>query len=126
VMAEFMGLPHATLAVDVAIEDRRVRVKRELEGGWFQHVSMPLPALVTIQSGRGRLRYATLMGIKKARSKPLRRLTAAELGVAPARQVRLRRLYPPRHSKQTTMLAGSAQEQAAQLVEKLRREVRVL
>ena len=125
-MAELLRLPHATLVIEAAIEDGRVRVKRELEGGWFQHVSMPLPALVTIQSGRGRLRYATLMGIKKARSKPLRRLTAAELGVAPARQVRLRRLYPPRHSKQTTMLAGAAQEQAAQLGEKLRREVRVL
>jgi hypothetical protein len=48
------------------------------------------------------------------------------LGVAPARQLRLRRLHPPRHDKQTTMLTGSAQEQAAQLVEILRHEVRVL
>ena len=126
VMAELLRLPHATLAVEVALEDGRVRVKRELEGGWFQHVSMALPALVTIQSGSIRLRYATLMGIKKARTKPLRRLTAAELGVAPARAVRLRRLYPPQHSRQTEMLAGSPAEQAAQLVEKLRHEARVL
>jgi len=126
VMAELLRLPHATLVIEAAIEDGRVRVKRELEGGWFQHVSMPLPALVTIQSGSIRLRYATLMGIKRARTKPVRRLTAAELGVAPARQLRLRRLHPPRHDKQTTMLTGSAQEQAAQLVEILRHEVRVL
>ena len=61
-----------------------MRVKRELEGGWFQHVAMPLPALLTIQSGINRLRYATLMGIKKAKTKEVTRLTAAELGVAPA------------------------------------------
>jgi electron transfer flavoprotein beta subunit len=126
VMAELMRLPHATLVMQIEIEDGKVRVKRELEGGWFQRVSLPLPALVTIQSGISRLRYATLMGIKKARSKPLRRLTAAELGVAPARAVRLRRLYLPRRARETEMLAGSAQEQAAQLVEKLRHEARVL
>ena len=46
-----------------------IKVKRELEDGWFQHVEMPLPALLAIQSGINKLRYATLMGIKKAKSK---------------------------------------------------------
>ena len=55
-------------------------MKRELEDGWFQHVEMPLPALLTIQSGISKLRYATLMGIKKAKTKEVRRVTAADLG----------------------------------------------
>jgi len=126
VMAECMGLPHVTLVMQVEIEAGRARVKRELEGGWFQHVSMPLPVLLTIQSGISRLRYATLMGIKKAKTKPVSRLTAADLGVAPANGARLRRLCPPRHTKQTTMLEGSPAEQVAQLLEKLRHEARVL
>lgn len=126
VMAELMGLPHATMVMQVELEDGRVRVKRELEDGWFQHVSMPLPALLTIQSGISHLRYATLMGIKKAKTKQVRKLTAAELGVAPERAARLRRVHAPQHSRQTEMLAGSPAEQAAQLVEKLRHEVRVL
>ena len=126
VMAELLDLPHATLVMQVEVLDGRVRVKRELEGGWFQHVSMPLPALLTIQSGISRLRYATLMGIKKAKTKEVRKLTAAELGVAPANDTRLRRVHLPQHSKHTEMLTGFAAEQAAQLVEKLQHEVRVL
>ena len=58
----------------------RIRVKRELEDGWFQHVEMPLPALLTIQSGINKLRYATLMGIKKAKTKEVRRLTRGGSG----------------------------------------------
>jgi electron transfer flavoprotein beta subunit len=125
-MAELMGLPHATLAMSVQVEAGRLRVKRELEGGWFQNVTMPLPALITIQSGISRLRYATLMGIKRAKTKQVRKLTAAELGVAPAPGIALRRVYAPHSQKQTQMLTGSAQEQAAQLVEKLKHELRVI
>src|ERR1022692_3899524 len=45
------GLPHATLIMEVEKHESGIRVKRELEDGWFQHVEMPLPALLTIQSG---------------------------------------------------------------------------
>ncbi len=69
VLAELLGIPHATLIMHVEKTDTGVRVKRELEDGWFQHVEMPLPALLTIQSGGNKLRYATLMGIKKAKTK---------------------------------------------------------
>jgi electron transfer flavoprotein beta subunit len=125
-MAELMGLPHATLAMSVEVDSGRVRVKRELEAGWFQNVTMPLPALVTIQSGISRLRYATLMGIKRAKTKEVRKLGAAGLGVAPAPGIALRRVYAPHSLKQTQMLTGSPQEQAAQLVEKLRNELRAI
>lgn len=126
VMAELMGLPHATLAMSVEVEAGRLKVKRELEGGWFQNVTMPLPALITIQSGISKLRYATLMGIKRAKTKEVRKLTAAELGVAPATGIALRRVYTPHSDKQTQMLTGTPREQAAQLVEKLKHEVRAI
>src|SRR4051812_17077940 len=51
IMAELMGLPHATIIMQVEKQDGAIRVKRELENGWFQHVEIPLPALLTIQSG---------------------------------------------------------------------------
>jgi electron transfer flavoprotein beta subunit len=101
-------------------------VKRELEDGWFQHIEMPLPAVLTIQSGINKLRYATLMGIKKAKSKELRRVTAAELGAEFAATVTLDKVYMPLRSKQTVLLEGTPADQAAQLVEKLKHEVRVL
>ena len=69
ILAQLLGLPHATLIMNIEKEGDGIRVRRELEDGWFQNVDMPLPALLTIQSGATKLRYATLMGIKKAKTK---------------------------------------------------------
>ena len=126
VLAELLGVPHSTIIMSVSVVDGTLQVKRELEGGWFERVEMPTPALLTIQSGINKLRYATLMGIKKARSKPLDRVTPADLGVSTASTQQIRRLYPPEKSKQTQMLTGSPAEQAKALVEKLRFEARVI
>jgi electron transfer flavoprotein beta subunit len=126
ILAELLGVPHGTIIMAVVVEDSAIRVKRELEAGWFQHVEMPLPALLTIQSGINKVRYATLMGIKKAKSKPLQRYTPEELGVEMAPAQTIRRLYAPKSAKQTQFLEGSPKEAAAKLVEKLRFEARVL
>jgi electron transfer flavoprotein beta subunit len=127
ILAEVLGLPHATIIMQVEKQDGGIRVKRELEEGWFQHVDLPLPALLTIQSGISRLRYATLMGIKKAKTKELKRFTAAGLAVNPgAPNLVLERVYLPERSKRTQLFEGSPKEAAAQLVEKLRFEARVL
>lgn len=126
IMAELLGIPHATIVMQVELQDGAARVKRELEAGWFQWVKMPLPALFTIQSGISRLRYATLMGIKKAKSKEIKPLTAESLGVTPQPAAQLDRVFPPQRTKQTQMIEGSPAEQAARLVEKLKFEVRAL
>jgi electron transfer flavoprotein beta subunit len=124
VVAELLGIPHATLVLHVEKTDSGIRVKRELEDGWFQHIDLPLPAVLTIQSGGNKLRYATLMGIKKAKTKETRAVEAS-IPTAPA-TVELTRVFLPEKQKQTQMLKGSPPEIAAQLVEKLRSEVRVL
>jgi len=126
VVAELMGLPHGTIIMAVEKTDGGIRVKRELEDGWFQNVEMPLPAVLTIQSGINKLRYATLMGIKKAKTKEIKRVTVADLGVSSAPNAVISRVYLPQKSKQTQMLEGNAKEAAAKLVEKLKFEVRVI
>jgi len=126
VLAEILGLPHATIIMAAEVLDGTVRVKRELESGWFQNIEMPLPAVLTIQSGINKLRYATLMGIKKAKTKELRALAASDLGVVASTTASIERIYSPQKAKQTQLLTGSAREAAAKLVEKLRFEVRVL
>jgi electron transfer flavoprotein beta subunit len=126
ILAELLGLPHATIIMHAAVEDGSIRVKRELEAGWFQNVDLPLPALLTIQSGINKLRYATLMGIKKAKSKPLARYTPEELGVELGASQAIRKLYTPEKTKQTEFIEGTAKEAAAKLVEKLRFEARVI
>jgi electron transfer flavoprotein beta subunit len=126
ILAELLALPHATIIMEVEKGDSGIRVKRELEDGWFQHVEMPLPALLTIQSGISKLRYATLMGIKKAKTKEVKRLTASELGGAGAPSVTLDRVYLPERTKRTQVFEGNPKEAAAQLVEKLKFEARVI
>lgn len=126
VMAELLGIPHGTIIMQVEKLDGAIRVKRELEDGWFQHVEMPLPALLTIQSGGNKLRYATLMGIKKAKTKEVKMVAAADLGPVPQTSVVLERVSLPQKQKSTQMMTGSPAEVAAQLVEKLKFEVRVL
>ena len=126
ILAELLGLPHATIIMEVEKHEGGIRVKRELEDGWFQHVEMPLPALLSIQSGISKLRYATLMGIKKAKSKEVKRVSAAELGGKPAAAVTLDRIYLPERTKKTQVFEGDPKEAAAKLVEKLKFEARVI
>ena len=127
ILAELLGLPHATIVMQVETAPQAIRVKRELEDGWFQQVDLPLPALLTIQSGINKLRYATLMGIKKARTKEIRRVTPEELGAETgAPSILLERVYLPERTKRTQLWEGNPREAAAQLVEKLKFEARVL
>ena len=126
IVAELLNLPHATLILHVEKTDSGLTVKRELEEGWFQTIELPTPAVLTIQSGGNKLRYATLMGIKRAKTKEVRRVTAAELGVEAAPVVLLDRVALPQKQKSTQILPGTPKEAAAALVEKLKFEVRVL
>jgi electron transfer flavoprotein beta subunit len=88
---------------------------------------MPLPAVLTIQSGINKLRYATLIGIKQAKNKPLRKVTHAQVQQALGSNLqKIEKLYIPQKQKKTEMLDGSPTEVAKKLVDKLKNEVRVL
>jgi electron transfer flavoprotein beta subunit len=124
VLAEKLAVPHATIVMDVEVPAAGgVRVKRELEGGWFQWVAMPMPAVLTIQSGINQLRYATLKGIMAAKKKDVRTIDVAAPAVSRQRIVSL---YIPERSKRTQMIAGTPAEAAKELVTRLRDEARVI
>jgi len=127
ILAQILGLPHATIIMQIEKTETGIRVKRELEAGFFQFVDMPLPAVLTIQSGINKLRYATLIGIKQAKAKPLRKVTLAEVQSAMGGNLqKIEKLYVPEKSKNTEFLEGSAAEVAKKLVEKLKNELRVI
>lgn len=129
ILAETMGLPHSTIIMDVEVRGQTIRVKRELEGGWFQWIEISLPALLTIQSGISKPRYATLKGIMAAKSKPIQKLSLPALGLTPediAPRQKISRIYLPAKKARTEFLEGSAKEIAAQLVDKLKNEAKVL
>jgi electron transfer flavoprotein beta subunit len=126
IMAELLGLPHATIVIEVDAAADKFRVKRELESGWYQWYTMPLPALLTIQSGISQIRYATLKGIMAAKKKEIKEVTApADVVDRPSHQ-RIEKIYLPHKTKQTQMLGdGDAKAGAAELAQKLHTEARV-
>ncbi|MBI3951276.1 MAG: electron transfer flavoprotein subunit beta/FixA family protein [Acidobacteria bacterium] len=128
ILAELLGLPHVTIVMEIQMLDGKIKVKRELEGGWFQWIQLPMPAALTIQSGINHPRYATLKGIMGAKKKPIQMLSHQDLGFGEELRnfQRIERVYMPQKSKRTEMLEGSPKEVAAKLVEKLQREAKVI
>jgi len=129
VLAEKLGMPHATIIMEVQAspstgsEQGSVRVKRELEGGWFQWIALPMPALLTIQSGINQLRYATLKGIMAAKKKEIRKVSPSG-STEPTGKIL--GVHFPEKSKQTQMISGSPADAAKDLVKRLRDEARVI
>lgn len=127
VLAELLGIPHATIVIEV---DRTslngsLRVKRELESGWYQWFTYRLPSLLTIQSGISQIRYASLKGIMAAKKKEIKDVTPAVENFANGQTIE--KVYMPLKTKQTQMLGnGDERAGAVELVEKLKTEVRVL
>lgn len=127
ILAEILGWPHATIIMHIEKTDAGIKVKRELEAGFFQNVDIPLPAVLTIQSGINKLRYATLIGIKQAKNKPMRKVTMDEVKASLGENMqKIEKLYVPQKTKKTEMIEGSPADVAKKLVQKLKDEVRVL
>src|SRR5215213_10312642 len=127
ILAELLGIPHATIVIEVdrSSLNGSLRVKRELESGWYQWFTYQLPSLLTIQSGISQIRYASLKGIMAAKKKEIKDVVPNVEVFASASTIE--KVYMPWKSKQTQMLGGGdTKKGAAELVEKLKTEVRVL
>lgn len=131
ILADMLGLPHATIVMEIQAQNGGVKVKRELESGWFQWVELPLPALVTIQSGINQIRYATIKGIMMAKKKEIKQLGLSELGLSEsdvkdkASGLVFHNIYVPEKTKQAEILEGDPKEVAHKLAEKLKNEAKV-
>jgi len=133
-IAAFLGCGHATVVVGVEAnpDGRSLKVRRELEGGINETVELPMPATLTIQFGINQPRYASLKGIMAAKKKEFKVWSAADLGLEDGQIGRAGAMYevkeiliPERKSK-VEMISGTPEEAAATLVEKLRKEAKVL
>lgn len=125
-LAALLDRPHATIIMQIEVQDGKMKLKRELEAGWFQWMECPLPAVLTIQSGINKVRYATLKGIMAAKKKAITTIARESLGVAQETTQKIERIYVPTKTKKTEFLTGTAKEVASQLVEKLKFEARVI
>jgi electron transfer flavoprotein beta subunit len=125
-LAALLDRPHATIIMAIEVSGTTLKVKRELEAGWFQHIECPLPAVLSIQSGINKVRYATLKGIMAAKKKEIATLTRESLGISIEPTQKIEKIYVPAKTKKTEFLTGTPKEVAAKLVEKLKFEARVL
>jgi electron transfer flavoprotein beta subunit len=125
-LAGVLDVPHATIIIAIEVDGQKMKLKRELEAGWFQHIECPLPAVLTIQSGINKVRYATLKGIMAAKKKEITTIARESLGVSAEPTQRVEKIYVPTKTKKTEFLTGTPKEVAAKLVEKLKFEARVI
>ncbi len=125
-LASVLDVPHATIIMAIEVDGQKMKLKRELEAGWFQHIECPLPAVLSIQSGINKVRYATLKGIMAAKKKEITTSARESLGVSTELTQRVEKIYVPTKTKKTEFLTGTPKEVASKLVEKLKFEARVI
>lgn len=120
VIAERLGLPQASLVIEIQLKESGVRVRRELEAGWYQWFELPLPCALSIQSGINKPRYANMKGILAAKKKTIDKQEVGELlpDNLVASQIN-NKIYFPEKEKQTIMLEGNSEKIAAELFAKI-------
>jgi electron transfer flavoprotein beta subunit len=133
-LAEFLGYAHATVVVGVEAnpDAKSLKVRRELEGGIIETVELPTPAVLTIQFGINQPRYASLKGIMAAKKKDFKAWSGVDLGLQDdslgkaGAMYEVKEIFVPERKSKVEIISGSPEEAAVTLVEKLRKEAKVL
>jgi len=123
ILAQLLGVPHATGIVSAKLDGGQVEVERELEGGALEVVKVPLPCLLTAQTGMNEVRYASLKGIMQAKKKPLDKKALGDLGLdkgAVAARAKIEKIYTPPKGAGAEILSGSKDEIAQKFVGKVK------
>lgn len=121
-IGEMLGMSTASLVMETKVTDGVLKVKRELEAGWFQWVTMSLPASITIQSGLNTPRYTSLKGIMGAKKKEIK---VVEPDQGEALQT-LGAVSVPKSEKRTVMLEGNSEQIVYQLLEAFKTDIKIL
>jgi electron transfer flavoprotein beta subunit len=116
-LGEMLDRPHATMAIELVIEGGNAAVTRELEEGLRERLDVPLPAVLSAQTGLAEPRYVSIMGIKKTRKIPIDVVTPVEAGA----RLRLVGLEMPPAGKEVEFLEGSdLSVRVVELIEEVR------
>tara|TARA_Y100001970_G_scaffold24032_1_gene28421 strand:- start:4106 stop:4879 length:774 start_codon:yes stop_codon:yes gene_type:complete len=123
-LAEHLNMSHGSLVMETNISDNsKIKIKRELENGWFQWSELDLPASLTIQSGINKPRYASLRGIMMMKKKPINTIKLSEINAGANKIDNLKSMYVPQKTKETVKIDGAADEVAEKLYNILKNEL---
>ena len=126
-IAELLNMSHASLVMGTEfINNDTVKVKRELENGWFQWSELKLPISLTIQSGLNQPRYASLKGIMGVKKKTIDTYESDSLVGSETSKTELIKLFTPEKKKTTQFIEGSSDEIVEKLVNILKNEIKVI
>ena len=120
-VGELLNMSVATLAIQTDIDKEKIRVKRELESGWFQWVTLGSSASVTIQSGINQPRYPSLKGIMGAKKKEIKVVQSLIMD----KQQSVDKVFVPKTSKETEIIDTDLNSAVNRIVEILKTEVKV-
>lgn len=121
ILGEMLEMSTASLAMATEVGDGTIKVKRELEAGYFQWITMSLPASISVQSGCNTPRYPSLKGIMGAKKKEISEVTST----ISDQQQSIKKLYAPNSSKETVMIEGSPDEVVNKLVQVLKNDIKI-
>ena len=121
-IGELLEMSTATLAIETQVEGDKIKVKRELESGWFQWVTLPFPSSISIQSGINEPRYPSLKGIMGAKRKELNTLESS----AGSQNQSFLNLYVPKNEKVTEKIEGDADTIVVKLMDILKNKLKVI
>ena len=124
-IGEMLGMSTGTLAMETDVQGNVIRVKRELESGWFQWVILPLPASISIQSGLNTPRYPSLRGIMGAKKKEIKVVSSSGHQTDSILQS-IDKVFVSQTSKQTEVIEGDADAAVMRIVEILKSDIKVL
>ena len=122
-IGEFLGMSTATLVVETKIENDHIRLKKELESGWYQWVVLPIPASISIQSGINTPRYPSLKGIMGAKKKEIKCISG---DLKSDQSQNIENISLPQKSKQTEIIESDVDSAVSRIMEILKSDVKVL
>lgn len=126
-LAGELGVPAATNVLAFACDGKTARVEREVGGGAREVIEMAVPCVVAAAKGLNTPRYASMMGIMKAKKIEIRKVPLAETGADEAQnRVRLLKLSSPAEKPQGQVIPGEPADAVRELVRRLREEAKVL
>ncbi|MDA7634955.1 electron transfer flavoprotein subunit beta/FixA family protein [Alphaproteobacteria bacterium] len=119
-LATLLGWPQATFASGVELNGDSLNIIREVDSG-LEHITCPMPAVITVDLRLNEPRYASLPNIMKAKKKPIDQVSLDDLGVDASQRLKTIKVEEPPARE-----AGIMVDSVPNLVEKLRNEAKVI
>ena len=126
ILAELLGMPQITIVTGLEVSGGKAKAVKPIEGAQLV-IESEMPCVITAQKGLNEPRYASLLGIMKAKKKPVDVKDAAALGISVEPKAKIVKMIPPPERAPGKIIGGDdPAAKASELVRLLREEAKVI